>query len=783
MNRTVGVCRPKAASNGGRGYMRMSLVLSGLVVCCVVGNSFGELTRTAEQMLFDSEEPYLRRSYAYDVDTDASGNVHVVYAAPVVGEDRDIVYYATGTIGSMTSQVLDSEGKHGSVTCYVKVDKTTGKVHICYVTGANDPATQLSYRTVVGGVVGSAIKVEAGGWHTFMQLDENGRAIFIREGETNLRLFSPVTDTTWSESDINLTASSYYRLANFVYDTSSQKYHLAYGAASSKSSYHIFRYAQSADGVTWSDYLVDNSETLYELEFWTSLVVAPNGKIYCGMYRYNTDNTGTSLLFGEFVSGAWQNKIIDGYTDEARVGMGVGMVSDSQSRLYGVWDDSPDVPIDFYGADGNVKLRYSPDGSDWDYKQQLATFSLEGYARLAVSSENLFILSLGNYTDAKLYLWAYPLPTGDPVLPEPTPGEPSGEASVNPPTFTWNSVTGAEWYQIGVLKEGETELEYFWSEGSASWTALSTFETGSYEWWVQTWNETDGYGTWSEAGSFSIPSTAASVQWGPIAPTGVVSTAYPVFSWTGLSGSEWYQIWITKDGGYHYATWVEGVTSWTPHWDMTGYPGSYEWWLQPYNSIEEGGSWSSGGSFTIGAASGPTKAVLTAPTGTVTESAPVFSWTATGATWCQVWLQKDGVYHWDEWVEGATTWSPYWNMQEYPGSYEWWVLTWGSDIYGDWSDTGNFTIASLGAATLTEPTGTVSSTPTFSWSAVTGATWYRVWLEKDGSYHWDEWIEGANTWTPSWDMTDYAGSYLWWIQGWGTPGYGEWSSSASFTME
>lgn len=72
--------------------------------------------------------------------------------------------------------------------------------------------------------------------------------------------------------------------------------------------------------------------------------------------------------------------------------------------------------------------------------------------------------------------------------------------------------------------------------------------------------------------------------------------------------------------------------------------------------------------------------------------------------------------------------------------------------------------------------------PLFAWSPVSEATWYRVWLSRNGETFLVEWVEGATEWTPPRNGLP-GGSYQWWIQPWSrATGYGAWSAPASFRV-
>jgi hypothetical protein len=87
---------------------------------------------------------------------------------------------------------------------------------------------------------------------------------------------------------------------------------------------------------------------------------------------------------------------------------------------------------------------------------------------------------------------------------------PTGSGGLNPPTYTWNKVTGVTWYYVWVNSSSGNVFKQ-WYEASAvcgastcSVTQPSSLANGSYVWWVQTWNSA-GYGPWSSSMNFSIP--------------------------------------------------------------------------------------------------------------------------------------------------------------------------------------------------------------------------------------------------------------------------------------
>ncbi|MFZ5775267.1 MAG: hypothetical protein ACOY3Z_07270 [Thermodesulfobacteriota bacterium] len=385
----------------------LSVLLAALFVFGSTTPALAELSLDYESAIEDSAEPFSERIYSYDFAVDSTGQIHVIYSKPVDSGTRCEIIYARGTSGAWTKQTLETDGKTGSISTHLAVD-ATNKVHVSYIKAQQDPNTHLVYQTITNGTASSQITVEGGGWHSRMQLNSSGRAIFIREGVSGLRLFSPSGASSWTESQIQLPSASHYRIGNFVFDQSRNAYHVTYGDGTST---HNFMYAYSANGSSWSASTIDGSGSLVEWEFWTDLIVDQSGTPYAAMYRYNTDNVGTSALFGKLENGAWRTVTADGGLSQSRAGMGPGLAIDSEGNLHGVWDNSPDVPMDANGAAGNIMYRFSSDeGASWDVRQALRGYSAEGACKIKIVGEKLYLLVLGNYTDAKLYFMEFTLP-------------------------------------------------------------------------------------------------------------------------------------------------------------------------------------------------------------------------------------------------------------------------------------------------------------------------------------------------------------------------------------
>jgi len=363
---------------------------------------------------------------------------------------------------------------------------------------------------------------------------------------------------------------------------------------------------------------------------------------------------------------------------------------------------------------------------------------------------------------------------------------PSGTVTEKRPEFTWDAIAGATWYNVYIQQKDGWTWDT-WVQTNSWQSTQWDFDEADYEWWIQPWSEAGGNGEWSAGLTFTVDVPEFGVPTLE-APTGTVTEVAPTFTWSAVTGATWYQLWITKAGpsGWDWTKWIGSDTEWTTtQWDFDD--GEYTWWVQAWGTAQGAGAWSEGLSFTVSLASRvPTPL---APIGALADAPrPEFSWSSvSGASWYQLYIQKIGSWQWDTWIQNDTTWtSTLWDFDA--GSYTWWVKSW-SDSGGEsaWSEGVNFTLTIAsnlpGDTAPIAPSGTVTEArPEFSWEPSTGATWYSVYIQQQGGWTWDFWVEGTTTWTSA-DYNFVNDNYEWWVRPWNNDGYGSWSSGMTFTKE
>ena len=259
-------------------------------------------------------------------------------------------------------------------------------------------------------------------------------------------------------------------------------------------------------------------------------------------------------------------------------------------------------------------------------------------------------------------------------------------------------------------------------------------------------------------------------------PTGEVAAVRPTFEWSAAADATWYQLLVNRNGSRYYRQWIEGSNQWTVTTDFAA--GTYTWWVQAWGPVSGTSAWSAPGTFTrISLA--PEAPVPGPPTGNTTTNAPRFAWSsALYADWYNLRLQRNGTTCRNPWVAGVTNWTPATPLPM--GDYAWWVRGWNRvDGLGDWSAQQTF---SYGAVHPLAPTGVVANTrqPECTWIGAPGATWYYLYLARNGKKFTTQWVGGDPQAVVAGGLP--GGDYRWWVRPWNAEGYGNWSSAAEFTI-
>ena len=369
------------------------------------------------------------------------------------------------------------------------------------------------------------------------------------------------------------------------------------------------------------------------------------------------------------------------------------------------------------------------------------------------------------------------------------------------PALTWSqSFPAATWFRLYVTRN-QTLYRDQWIQGATNWTPTANLPAGNYSWFVQTYNSA-GLGPWSTNSSFTIP-VAIPTSIVLVSPAGSIP-AGPTqrYTWKADAAAVWYELYVIQNGKVLCDKWLtlnsSVVDSATGNFavDVSGHTGgSYQWYVRGW-SPDGLGQWSSMGSFTMSPPPPPGAVTLLAPANNanVLVRQPAFTWTASspGASWYYLYVARNGGKYLDQWVQATTNWVVTSGLPG--GTYTWSVRPWNEAGYGPSSTNSTFTIqtAAPGAITLVSPLGSVpaGSTQRYTWKADAAATWYELYVVRNGSAFGDHWytltdsVVDTATGNFAVDVSGHtSGNYQWYVRGWGPDGLGGWTTSLTFQIQ
>ncbi|HWY88914.1 MAG TPA: hypothetical protein VNX28_19530, partial [Gemmataceae bacterium] len=255
------------------------------------------------------------------------------------------------------------------------------------------------------------------------------------------------------------------------------------------------------------------------------------------------------------------------------------------------------------------------------------------------------------------------------------------------------------------------------------------------------------------------------------APSAILTTDQPTFSWTTVSGAASYEVYIT-DNTTHQNVVVPaagGATNATVPSTSALTPGhSFTWWIGAVSTNGLATSWNQSRTFSIAPLAAPA-ATSPAPSAILTTDQPTFTWTTvSGAASYTVWI-TDNTTHKNVIVPAAgsaTNVTVPSSSALTPGhSFTWWIGAVSTNgLATSWNQARGFSIAQLAA-----PTGLMTSgpqdQPTFTWSSVTDAGSYELWLTDNTTGHSQSYANLAATTfpLPMSGALKPGHSYTWWV--------------------
>ncbi len=345
---------------------------------------------------------------------------------------------------------------------------------------------------------------------------------------------------------------------------------------------------------------------------------------------------------------------------------------------------------------------------------------------------------------------------GGPILTAPALIGPTGAAQNAEPTISWGAVTNANWYQLSVkdVSTGAWGVAHANDITGTSWTLASPLVPGhEYRWFVKAWANAVTSSPWS--GPQNAYYTVTPLGTTSVTPSGPMNNLTPTFTWSAITGATSYTVVVndltTQDYGLVRQTGLT-TTSWTATTPlMMGHV--YQFAVRGVNNTGDYGRW---GLSTFEERLDPP--AVTGASGPGQNAKPTISWAAiNNASYYQAYV-SDLTAHLPGVLQAnhitGTSWTP--PVALVPGhEYRFIVRAWSSNgVAGPWSSANSdlYTLTPVGA-TIVTPSGSIDNlTPTFTWSAVTGANTYSVGLNDLTTHHYNI-VHLTGLTTTSWTAT------------------------------
>lgn len=237
---------------------------------------------------------------------------------------------------------------------------------------------------------------------------------------------------------------------------------------------------------------------------------------------------------------------------------------------------------------------------------------------------------------------------------------------------------------------------------NAGFTGTDSFE-------FQEWILVAGNRYWTEASDVIFVVTDAvgadEDERRPLIEFGPVYSSYP--------GATWVRVWVGRDGAAFHSEWLApweierwepAQNAWVKYYEprqlwrpIAGLPGGrYEFWVLPWGPQMGYGNWELVREYQL-MTRAPGQVDLLAPIGGEYVPTPnvTYRWTHDrDATWYRIWIEQDGIRMIDRWLrmgDGVVN-VPVINQvisgHHAPTDYQWWILPWGPDGYGPWTEEG-----------------------------------------------------------------------------------------------
>jgi hypothetical protein len=317
-----------------------------------------------------------------------------------------------------------------------------------------------------------------------------------------------------------------------------------------------------------------------------------------------------------------------------------------------------------------------------------------------------------------------------------------GEANppVAVPVFTWQPVVGATQYRIEFATNiGFSPIQYGATTPLTKFipTSVSSFNDGQWYWRVRVESPI--------AGPYQAVPRSFTKQWASpsnkpllVSPSNSATVEFfdaPIFSWEPVIGASSYHFQISTSPAFSNIVWDRSPITTTHQPEIKLSNATYYWRVIPLDPNNQAGTSSEIRSFNMGYNRVPT--LLEPPNTSTPTFTPTFRWTATrGAQYYELWYSTDpnfGTY--TPLNTRNTSFTPTTPLEN-DKNYYWKVRTWSGNSVSDWSLVWNFKKQWYIQPVLLTPVDGYQHVrfPTFNWTPVPGAAYYRFELDTDQDF-------------------------------------------------
>jgi hypothetical protein len=213
-------------------------------------------------------------------------------------------------------------------------------------------------------------------------------------------------------------------------------------------------------------------------------------------------------------------------------------------------------------------------------------------------------------------------------------------------------------------------------------------------------------------------------------PTGQTDNRRPTISWTAADRAASYDLWVDNlsTGQSQVIRQTVNDTSFVPTADLS--PGTYRAWVRAIGASSQVSNWTASVTFSVVTTVTPT---IISPAGQTDDRTPTFGWTAgSSAVRFDLWVDNLSTGQSQVIREQTLTSNTFTPLTDLPyGAYRVWVRAFNAQgVASEWSAFKDVRIVQVVTPTFVTQSGpTIDQTPTFTWSAISNAHHYDLWID------------------------------------------------------